>query len=773
MAVSREEVILGFRLILGREPEFESAIEAHMQLPDTTALAAVLLKSREFADSPRFKDILQLRDGTQTITKRHEVHETRSRMKVLIFGNCQVSTVGRVMQAMTGGIAATCVETTPGWLQAMASGEYDLGPALEGAELVFVQMVGAVTEMIRQRYPAHAHKLRQFPLLNYAAFHPDCVYVSIKGGGYLQGRMGDYHSSIAFWAWKQGWSWREALTLFNPHVYELLDFHSYDEVACKLLTEYGRQTGIEMAPLLHRWMSRGAWMHSINHPRLSVLADVTAELLRREGIDAMVPVDAMVEDTLARFPIWPVYPPIAARMGCEGSYLFKIDRGSCTSDQPVIMLSLAQFVQASFKLYDSHGAGNLDCERVHSAAYGALAGMKPARAMGSVLDAVSNGFGRWFGPLGNAKAESRPSPPPPGRSPYAGLPHHHFWRRMMEQTAPDDVDPVANVAWRIAPTDKVATAGSCFAQHISRTLSRNGFRYFVTEAGEDLTPEQRAERQFGTFSARYGNIYTARQLVQLFDRAYGHFSPADTAWRRPDGKFVDPFRPQVEPGGFDTEEQVCAETARHLASVRELFEQMDVFVFTLGLTESWHNIDDGAVFPLAPGVAASPPDPSRYGFVNFGVADVASDIRAALRRLRSVNVHARFIFTVSPVPLIATYEDRHVLVSTIESKAVLRSAIGQVAAEDGGAGYFPSFEIVTGHHTRGRYFGPDLRSVTEEGVSHVMRLFLKHYTGPLAVAAAAPAATHAASVDQIMKEQRQLQDIVCDEEAIERHRAAE
>src|SRR6185369_7112432 len=150
-----------------------------------------------------------------------------------------VSTMGRVMQAMTGNIVARTVETTPSWLERMESGDYDLGAALAESDLVFVQMIGSIMDAIRQRYPQHAHKLRQFPPLNYSAFHPDCVYVTIKGGGYLQGQMGDYHSSIAFWAWSQGWTWREALTLFNPQVYELLDFHSYDEVSRKLLIEYG------------------------------------------------------------------------------------------------------------------------------------------------------------------------------------------------------------------------------------------------------------------------------------------------------------------------------------------------------------------------------------------------------------------------------------------------------------------------------------------------------------------------------------------------------
>jgi hypothetical protein len=40
MAVSRDEVILGFRLVLGREPDSESAIAAHMDLPDLASLLA-------------------------------------------------------------------------------------------------------------------------------------------------------------------------------------------------------------------------------------------------------------------------------------------------------------------------------------------------------------------------------------------------------------------------------------------------------------------------------------------------------------------------------------------------------------------------------------------------------------------------------------------------------------------------------------------------------------------------------------------------------------
>ena len=46
--------------------------------------------------------------------------------------------------------------------------------------------------------------------------------------------------------------------------------------------------------------------------------------------------------------------------------------------------------------------------------------------------------------------------------------------------------------------------------------------------------------------------------------------------------------------------------------------------------------------------------------------------------LKRLNPGVRVLLTVSPVPLIATYEPRHVLVSTTYSKSVLRVAAEQV-----------------------------------------------------------------------------------------------
>ena len=75
-----------------------------------------------------------------------------------------------------------------------------------------------------------------------------------------------------------------------------------------------------------------------------------------------------------------------------------------------------------------------------------------------------------------------------------------------------------------------------------------GFRYLVTE--EFAATPGTVDEGYGAFPARFGNLYTARQLRQLIDRAYGMFRPQARAWALPGGGVADPFRPRIQAGGF-------------------------------------------------------------------------------------------------------------------------------------------------------------------------------------------------------------------------------
>lgn len=353
--------------------------------------------------------------------------------------------------------------------------------------------------------------------------------------------------------------------------------------------------------------------------------------------------------------------------------------------------------------------------------------------------------------------------------PYQSLPDTSFWKRSLVDRPLQSVDPVVGVPFTLTPESRIATAGSCFAQHISRHLRASGFNYYVTEPAHSQVDEHTAALfNYGTFTARYGNVYTARQLLQLYQRAYGDFQPFDDVWKRSEHHYLDPFRPQIQPEGFFSEAELHADRERHLAAVRQAFENLDVLVFTLGLTECWVSKRDGAVFPVCPGVAGGTFDPDEYEFKNFGVADVVADMHSFISRLRERNVGARVILTVSPVPLVATAEPQHVLVATTYSKSVLRVAAQELATSLPDVVYFPSYELITGQFTRGRYLGPDLRSVTEEGVEHVMRVFLRHYAGaehsdgggPETVAEISEGAAYTAEVELAAQ-------VNCDEEALD------
>ena len=150
-------------------------------------------------------------------------------------------------------------------------------------------------------------------------------------------------------------------------------------------------------------------------------------------------------------------------------------------------------------------------------------------------------------------------------------------------------------------------------------------------------------------------------------------------------------------------------------------------------------------------------DFASYEFVNFTADEVIADLNRFLAQLHRVNPQARVILTVSPVPLIATYEDRHVLQATTYSKAVLRVAAETIRKDNHNVDYFPSYEIITGQFNRGAYFEDDLRSVKKEGVEHVMRLFLKHFTDQ----------SLESPDSELAQEMARGLNIICDEERIE------
>lgn len=347
--------------------------------------------------------------------------------------------------------------------------------------------------------------------------------------------------------------------------------------------------------------------------------------------------------------------------------------------------------------------------------------------------------------------------------PYRGRPPFTYWSSGVAGVAPGLFDPVTEAGFKVAPDDKVGTLGSCFAQHLARSIQASGYNYFVAETAPTGATAAQAE-SYGVFSARYGNVYTVRQALQLLERAFDGRTFEDTAWTSGD-RWRDAFRPNVEPSGFESVDALLRDRARHLAAVRTVFSKSNILVFTLGLTEAWVSVRDGAVFPLAPGVAAGEYDSERYAFVNFDYLDVRRDLEVWIQRVKHINPDVRILLTVSPVPLAATFENRNVWTSTAYSKATLLAVARDVSKSHDLVDYFPSYEIITSPLTEGRYFADDLRSVREVGVAHVMRLFRRHYFSE--VPGKVDHKDREGDMRFQLDQQREASSVICDEELLD------
>lgn len=330
--------------------------------------------------------------------------------------------------------------------------------------------------------------------------------------------------------------------------------------------------------------------------------------------------------------------------------------------------------------------------------------------------------------------------------PYRSLPDRHFWRRFVSDTSWRDLPFMDAPKFTLQADDRLATAGSCFAQHITRYMKRSGLEPFVAEAAHPFVQaaDPALAESYGQFSARYGNVYTARQMLELLRQAAGTM-PMVQDFVAHEGRWYDLLRPGVPKTGFASLAEAQADRRHHLHCVRRMFETVDVFVFTLGLTEAWQHAQGGHTYPVCPGTARGEFDPALHRFHNFGFGEVVADLEALIDEARALNPALRFVFTVSPVPLVATRSSDNVLVASAYSKAVLRAAVGQVVAHRDEAEYFPSFEIISHAASFGQYLASDLREVTDRGVGHVMACFLAAFYPALRQAAApvalAPVAT--------------------------------
>lgn len=277
--------------------------------------------------------------------------------------------------------------------------------------------------------------------------------------------------------------------------------------------------------------------------------------------------------------------------------------------------------------------------------------------------------------------------------------HVNFNPKIENMRTPQSVENYVLQGWApptpaIGPDTKVVAFGSCFAANITKWLAKRNFAVLTEKQGKAAN----------AYVVRFGEgMVNTFVIRQQFEWALDGKVPEGDLWHGYDAtKF-----------GYD--EDVRQQT-------RALFMEADVFIITLGLSEIWYDEPTGGVFWRA--VPQDQYDPSRHKFRVSTVAENRDNIAAIRQVIRRHRPDAKVIFTLSPIPLVATFRGNSCITSNSVSKSILRSAIDEFLRGEGADSesyYWPSYEIVM--DVFDNRWMPDRRHVRKPILDFIMVLF--------------------------------------------------
>jgi hypothetical protein len=199
-------------------------------------------------------------------------------------------------------------------------------------------------------------------------------------------------------------------------------------------------------------------------------------------------------------------------------------------------------------------------------------------------------------------------------------------------------------------------------------------------------------------------------IRQQFEWAWLNKTPAAAMWH-----------------GFKAEEFGYDEEIR--LDTKDLIDRAELFIITLGLSEIWYDEVSGEVFWRA--VPKDHYDPARHKFRVATHDENLENLHAIYALIRQHRPNAHILFSLSPIPLTATFRPIGCMSADSVSKAILRSALDEFLRSNGGdehLHYLPSYEVVT--RLFSNQWDVDRKHVVGHVLTFNMRLFEAFYCTP-------------------------------------------
>lgn len=318
---------------------------------------------------------------------------------------------------------------------------------------------------------------------------------------------------------------------------------------------------------------------------------------------------------------------------------------------------------------------------------------------------------------------------------FASNPNARWYKKGIDVRQPDGdfaVQRLGRGAFlpRIVPefsfdrSERLFAIGSCFARGIENYLAGKGYR--IESAAREFDDFELSTGDRGTqlgFTNKYNTYAILYSLQWGLDPEVSF--PEGALAQLDDETWIDPHtNPTLR---FASRERTL-ERRKILDEVYSRIRDCRVVIITLGLIEAWLDRASGLYTNMSPLPQMREREPDRYSFQVLGYEENFRNLEEAHRLLSGFgHPDVQVVVTVSPVPLMATFTDRDVVVANAYSKSVLRAAAEAWSAKHENVHYFPSYEIVT-MSDRDVAWEQDARHVQGALTSRIMKLFTDHYS---------------------------------------------
>ncbi len=282
-------------------------------------------------------------------------------------------------------------------------------------------------------------------------------------------------------------------------------------------------------------------------------------------------------------------------------------------------------------------------------------------------------------------------------------------------------EPFISPEFKFSRSDNVFAIGSCFARGLENALLGDKIKVLSVTDKFDQYPLTMK----GVTPRGYMNKYNTYSILYEFLWAFEDLNNNGQYFiESRDGRFLDlNTNHTLNESDFST----TLEKRKKLKETMLQVKDCKLLTITLGMIETWYDTQNRIYLNMTPTPAILEKYPGRFEVRILDFNENLENLERLYALLKkNCSSKLNIVITVSPVPIMATFTKRDIVIANMLTKATLRTVADTWASMHPDVHYFPAYEIVMFSDQK-TVWQKDRRHVKNEMATYIMEVFKKHY----------------------------------------------